>query len=285
MKKIFLFSFFILLILSIPACLTMRKSDNRIIRNFKKEGLKAQVKTFDFEGKKIRYVLSKSFNKNLISILFIHGALGSNSDFEDYLTDKELNQKANLISIDRLGYGYSDFGNPQTSIKKQAQSIQKLMDSLKTNFIVVGWSFGGPIAGQIALNRSKKVEHLIMLTPALSPKHERYFWAGKIAQHKIGKKIVPTPFVMAQEEKMEHVKELEKLEKLWPTLQVPITYLHGSNDNLVPYKGNTNFANENFNDSLLTIITVNGKGHIFPLTNMKLVKQVIMNILKGNKEP
>ena len=133
----------------------MRKSDGRIIRKFKKEGLQAQIKTFDFEGAQLRYVISKTFNKELVTIIFIHGAPGSNSDYEDYLTDKDLNQEANLISIDRLGYGYSDFGNSQTSIMKQAQSIQKLMDNLGTsNFIVVGWSFGGPIAVQVALNRS-----------------------------------------------------------------------------------------------------------------------------------
>jgi pimeloyl-ACP methyl ester carboxylesterase len=279
MKKIYSFSLVITLILAIPACLTMRKSDNRIIRKFKKEGLQAQVKKINFEGKELRYVMSKPFNKDLVTIIFIHGAPGSNSDYEEYLTDKDLNQKANLISVDRLGYGYSDFGNSQTSVDKQAQSIQKLMDKLETSFIVVGWSFGGPIAGQIALNRSNKVKHLIMLAPALSPKHERFFSAGKLAQRKITKWIVPTPFIMAQEEKMEHVKELRRLEKLWPTLQVPITYLHGSDDDLVPYDGNINFAKNTFNDSLLTTKTIAGSGHIFPMTNMEVVKQVIMDVL------
>lgn len=280
MKKTYYFSLVLILILSIPSCVTMRKSDNRIIRKFKKEGLQAQVKTFDFEGKQLRYVLSKTFDKDLITIIFIHGAPGSNSDYEDYLTDKDLNKQANLISVDRLGYGYSDFGNSQTSIMKQAQSIEKLMNSLATsNFIVVGWSFGGPIAGQIALNMSEKVDHLIMLAPALSPNHERFFKAGKLAQHKISRWMVPTPFVMAQEEKMEHVKELKRLEKLWPTLKVPITYLHGSDDDLVPYDGNINFAKNTFNDSLLTTKTIEGSGHIFPMTNMEVVKQIIIDIL------
>ena len=133
----------IVLITTVPACITLRKTDRKILSNFKKEGLQAQVNTFIFEDKTLRYVLSKEFNKELSTVLFIHGAPGSNSDYEDYLTDKDLNQKANLISVDRLGYGYSDFGNAQTSIQKQAQSIQKLMDSLDTpNIILVGWSFG-----------------------------------------------------------------------------------------------------------------------------------------------
>ena len=69
---------------------------------------------------------------------------------------------------------------------KQAQSIQKLMDNLGTsNFIVVGWSFGGPIAGQVALNRSEGVKHLIMLASALSLNHERFFRAVKLAQYNI----------------------------------------------------------------------------------------------------
>jgi len=261
----------------------MRKSDKKIIRSLEKEGFKGQVKTFNFEGKKVRYITSKEINEDQTCILFIHGAPGSSSDFEEYLSDKDLNLKANLISIDRLGYGYSDFGNSQTSILKQAQSIEKLIDNLNTpNFIIVGWSFGGPIAGQIALNKNKKVKHLIMLAPALSPKHERFFKIGKLAQGRLTKWMVPTPFIMAQEEKMEHVKELKRLEKLWPTLQVPITYLHGSDDELVPYQGNINFAKNIFNDSLLTTKTIKGSGHIFPMTQMEVVKQVILEIL--NKE-
>ncbi len=79
---------------------------------------------------------------------------------------------------------------------------------------------------------------------------------------------------------MEHVKELKRLEKLWPTLKVPITYLHGSDDALVPYDGNINFAIDTFNDSLLTTKTINGSGHIFHMTSMEIVKQVIMKILE-----
>ena len=61
----------------------MRKYDGRIIRKFKKEGLQAQIKTFDFEGAQLRYVISKTFNKDLITNIFIHGAPESNSDYED----------------------------------------------------------------------------------------------------------------------------------------------------------------------------------------------------------
>jgi pimeloyl-ACP methyl ester carboxylesterase len=280
MKKKYTLLLAIVLITTVPACITLRKTDRKILSNFKKEGLQAQVNTFIFEDKTLRYVLSKEFNKELSTVLFIHGAPGSNSDYEDYLTDKDLNQKANLISVDRLGYGYSDFGNAQTSIQKQAQSIQKLMDSLDTpNIILVGWSFGGPIAGQIAINRNQTVSHLIMLAPALSPEHERYFTIGKLAQHKLSRWLVPTPFVMAQEEKIEHVKELQKLEKLWPQLKTPTTYLHGSDDDLVPYDGNINFVKNTFEDSLLTVKTIDGSGHLFPMTDMEIVKKVILEKL------
>ncbi len=116
----------------------MRKSDKKILRDFKKNGLNGQVKFFDFENKSIRYVVSKPIDKQKISILFVHGAPGSSTDFEDYLNDKELNKLGNLISIDRIGYGYSDFGNSQTSIQTQAKAIEKLIDIIDTPFILVG---------------------------------------------------------------------------------------------------------------------------------------------------
>lgn len=281
-KYIYIFFTFTFLFVT-PACLNMRKSDKKILRYFKKNGLNGQVKFFDFENKSIRYVVSKPIDKQKISVLFVHGAPGSSTDFEDYLNDKELNKLGNLISIDRIGYGYSDFGNSQTSIQTQAKAIEKLIDIIDTPFILVGWSFGGPIAGFVSLNKSKKIKHLILLAPAISPESERFFQIGKLAQSKWTKWMVPTPFVMAQEEKMMHEEELEKLKNKWQNLIVPTTYLHGSKDKLVPYEGNMNFVKKTFNDSILNAKTIDGYGHIFPVTNSDIVKKEIMNILKKNK--
>lgn len=138
MKKYIYIFFTFTFLFVIPACLNMRKSDKKILRDFKKNGLNGQVKFFDFENKSIRYVVSKPIDKQKISILFVHGAPGSSTDFEDYLNDKELNKLGNLISIDRIGYGYSDFGNSQTSIQTQAKAIEKLIDIIDTPFILVG---------------------------------------------------------------------------------------------------------------------------------------------------
>ena len=279
MKKYIYIFFTFTFLFVIPACLNMRKSDKKILRDFKKNGLNGQVKFFDFENKSIRYVVSKPIDKQKISILFVHGAPGSSTDFEDYLNDKELNKLGNLISIDRIGYGYSDFGNSQTSIQTQAKAIEKLIDIIDTPFILVGWSFGGPIAGFVSLYKSKKIKHLILLAPAISPESERFFQIGKLAQSKWTKWMVPTLFVMAQEEKMMHVEELEKLKNKWQNLIVPTTYLHGSKDKLVPYEGNMNFVKKTFNDSILNAKTIDGYGHIFPVTNSDIVKKEIVNIL------
>lgn len=281
MKKIICTILTTATIFSIPACLTMRKSDQKIIKQLAKNGFEGQVLTYSFENKTMRYVISKPLDKDLTTILFIHGAPGSSTDFEDYLHDYELNQKANLISIDRLGYGYSDFGKPQTSIQKQGESIEVLIDRINTPIILVGWSFGGPIAGQIALNKKDKIKHVIMLAPAISPKDERYFSIGKIAQKKLTKWLVPTPFIIAQEEKMKHEEELNRLQNEWHKLKTPILYLHGSNDKLVPYTGNINFAKKVFDKHYLQTKTIEGYGHIFPITNKKVVKDELLSILSS----
>jgi hypothetical protein len=47
----------------------------------------------------------------------------------------------------------------------------------------------------------------------------------------------------------------------------------------VPYEGNMNFVKKTFNDSILNAKTIDGYGHIFPVTNSDIVKKEIVNIL------
>lgn len=78
--------------------------------------------------------------------------LGSSADFYNYLLDTDLQQQANLISIDHLGYGYSNFGKAETSLKKQADFVNYVTAKYKDNAVIlVGWSFGGPIICKAAI--------------------------------------------------------------------------------------------------------------------------------------
>ena len=112
-------------------------------------------------------------------MVFFHGSPSSLSAWEGYLVDSSLRESANMHAIDRPRYGYSNFGDEMTSIETQAQLMSALINEKKlTNVIVIGASYGGPLAARIGfLNNNVKV--IVMISPAIDPNNEKDIWASR----------------------------------------------------------------------------------------------------------
>ncbi len=258
---------------------TFRTSDSKVIQHFAKKGLQAQVHYEAFEGLRLRHIHSKPYDASLPTLYFVHGAPGSSDNFDAYLTDSLLNTKANLISFDRLGYGYSEFGCAHPDIAQQAGSLipqLKQCSSKELPGILIGWSYGGPIAAKMALEAPEIVAAVVMLAPALDPEAERYFALGKLAEWKLTEWMVPLSFRVAQIEKRFHAAALRPLVGQWKNIQVPVLMLHGSKDKLVPYAPNVAFAQKHFSNTQFTLHRVVGKGHVFPMQETEMVKKVLL---------
>lgn len=279
-KRFYILAFLVIIITLLKYTFTLRKTDDELKKEFSKKHQKIILCKDTVLKHKIHYIKVGKYNKKLPTIIFVHGAPGSLSDFLNYLQDPELQQKANLMAIDRLGYGYSEFGKPETSISIQAKVLNTIIErnTLK-NIILVGWSYGGPIIAKVAME-NQNIKHLVLLAPAISPKNERYFWLGKLAKWKATKWLVPTPLVVAEAEKISHKKELEKLEKNWQKIKIPVTYFHGDKDFLVPYK-NLEYIKTKIDSSLLKTITLKGRNHFIPFTEYKRIKLELLKILNN----
>ena len=59
---------------------------------------------------------------------FVAWYINESRDFKKYLSDSDLQTKANLISYDRVGYGIFDTGNVQESIKFEVEINIKLIE-------------------------------------------------------------------------------------------------------------------------------------------------------------
>jgi len=279
-KKRFWIVLIVLLILSILPFVSMRKSDKQVLQEFSKHGLIPQIGYYNFEGKSLRYIMATVFDTSLPTVVFIHGAPGSSRDFFDFLQDNSLTKEANLIAIDRLGYGYSDYGNAETSIEKQAEIINSFITSLSTDkILLVGWSFGGPIAVKMAIN-NPKICSLLLLAPAIDPQLEKHFLAGYLAKWKATSWLVPTEFIVAEQEKLAHSSELQKLLGDWATIQIPTIHMHGNKDKLVPF-GNLAFSKRMISKTYLTPIIIDKGGHLIPWKNYDLVVKKIEFLLRN----
>tara|TARA_R110002073_G_scaffold279026_1_gene442888 strand:- start:128116 stop:128982 length:867 start_codon:yes stop_codon:yes gene_type:complete len=273
---------YVLLIIFNTACVSFRESDRKVIREFKKTAIKPEIYRENFQGKTIRYISSKPIDNRLPTLLFIHGAPGSAGNYFEYLKDKDLSQKANLIALDRLGYGYSDFGNAETSIEKQAESIYTIAVKHNLNTIIlIGWSYGVPIAAKMAY-KYPEVKHSVLIAGAISPEDEKFFGIAKLARWKLTKWMVPKSLRIADKEKRTHVEELTDMLSDWNKIKTPITYYHGTKDKLVPYE-NMAFITSKVNDSLLKAVTIKGANHFILFKNYDIVKKELLEVLNSLK--
>ena len=256
-----------------------RKGDNKVRRKFRNSGVIPVIQYVNFENKSLRYISNRSIDNNLKTLLFIHGAPGSSSNYFRFLKDPELGKKTNLISVDRLGYGYSDHGNSEPSIETQADSIYAILKKHELNeVILIGWSYGVPIAGKMAFKFSE-IKHSFLIAGAIAPKHERYFLIAKLIDWKLTKWLVQKPFLVANDEKLAHVSELTKMENDWSKITSPITYIHGTKDLVVPFE-NMNFIKRKVSKKLLKTITLDGANHFILKRHYDLVKKELVTILE-----
>ena len=270
------------MIIMSTSCMSFKESDRKVYREFKKAKNIPQIYHANYSSKTIRYIAAKPIDRNLPTLLFIHGAPGSLGNYFKYLKDEDLNKKANLITVDRLGYGYSDYGNAETSIENQAESIYAIAEKHKLdNLVLIGWSYGVPIAAKMAY-KYPKVKHSVLVAGAVSPEDEKFFGIAKLVRWKLTKWMFSKALKVSDKEKMSHVAELTKMLDDWQQIKSPITYYHGTKDKIVPYK-NMEFIKTKVNDSLLNAVTVKGANHFILSKKYGMVKEELLSILNKFK--
>ena len=116
-KWVLSFAFFISLLFIMDSCFQFRMSKKEIGRYFEKKVWKGTLQSYIIHQQKINYLTVGDDHSPLV--VFVHGSPGSLSAFIDFMADTPLLEKAQLISVDRPGFGESSFGYAQKSVKKQ----------------------------------------------------------------------------------------------------------------------------------------------------------------------
>ena len=132
--------------------------------------------------------------------------------------DKEILDRFRIYAVDRPGYGYSGFGDPEPSIQKQSEMVRDLIDSLhhaKHPVIMVGSSYGAAIACRLAMDHPDLVDGLVLTGPAIGPRLEKYFWFTYLIESPFIRWFIPRMFRSANTEKVHHREELEKMLPFW----------------------------------------------------------------------
>lgn len=259
--------------------LEFRKSDAQINASLNKGRQPFSIGYFKNHSSIIRFL--KVGADSLPKIILIHGSPSSLSSWQPIYTDSAFTNRYQIIAIDRPGYGYSNFGSVITNLQHQVNTIQPLIDSLtaRTKAILVGTSYGGPVAAQLAMNLPNRFEQLILLSAAVKPGSEKTYWISYPMVMPFISLLFSPGLVMPSEEKLTHREQLEQLRN-WNKINTDVVIIHGNKDDLIYYDNATYAKAQLQNAHSVKLITMSGKGHAIIFSRPDFLKKIFHQFLK-----
>ncbi|MEO3389140.1 alpha/beta hydrolase [Mesorhizobium sp. CAU 1741] len=124
----------------------------------------------DIAGARLHYVhVAADTDADLPPIVFIHGASGNLLD-QMGPARPLLEGRAEMLFMDRPGYGWSERGSGNEDPDGQADAIAALMDNRGiASAVIVGHSFGAAVAAALTLRHPDKVQGVVFLSGATHP--------------------------------------------------------------------------------------------------------------------
>ena len=262
-------------------CLVLNKynqSDRDLSYHYKSHVVKPSYKSVPFLQRKIHYaVIAK--NDSLPLLVFVHGAPGAWYGYMNLMDDTLLQKKFKMISVDRLGYGKSGYGNAELSTQQQALSIKSIIEKENTNnkkVILFGRSYGAPITAWLAINYPENIDKLFMISPVIDPAKEKFYWFSKAGKWKAVQWLLPEMLNVATAEKYAHQNEMKLMFPIWKDLCIPTTVITGEIDHIAD-TANFTFAKKYLTNCDTTLIKLKNVGHLVTYDRPELIRNLLLN--------
>jgi pimeloyl-ACP methyl ester carboxylesterase len=258
-------------------CMSFRITDEEAKKQFSNKGLALTIKTVQAGGRNIHYASSGDENKP--TLVFIHGTPGSWNAFIQYMQDKTLMQQFRIISVDRPGFGYSDFGKVM-NLAAQANILNEWMKKISNGkpVYLVGHSLGGPLVAKMAADEPGSYKGLVIISGSIDPDAEKpEKWRVLLFKTPLNY-FLPGAFRPSNKELWFLKSDLQELKKDFSKITIPVYFIHGDKDTWVP-PGNVAFGKKMLNNASQVGELMLPKGnHFIPWTHYKEIRGVLLQL-------
>jgi pimeloyl-ACP methyl ester carboxylesterase len=279
MKKTFLLSgiFGISWLLFAQSFMTFRKSDAEEKEEFAQSKVKLHTATLTKKGRPIHYALTGQ--DSLPTLIFIHGSPGNWNAFSEYMKDPLLLKKFRMVSVDRPGFGYSDFGQAQ-HLDIQSTWISPLFTHLANGkpMFLAGHSLGGPLVIKLGADNPGVFSAFVVISGSIDPKEENpEKWRPWLFNTSLNY-LVPGALRPANEELWYLKKDLVLLEKDFSKITCPVYFIHGAMDTWVPPENVAYGKNLLIHAPAVEITMIPGANHFIPWTKFTEIRSVLLKL-------
>ncbi|MEQ8242995.1 alpha/beta hydrolase [Fulvivirga sp.] len=265
------------------SCFSFRMTPKEVDNYFKFSELKPTIESYKVNKRKVNFASVGS--DSLPTVIFLHGAPGSWSAFIGFLANHNLNTRSKVVSVDRPGYGYSNFGNSEPSLQKQSELLKPLLEKYSdTPNILVGHSLGGPMVAKLAMLYPELVDGLILVAPSIDPELEPDETWFRLPLHTpFLRWVLPVSLRVTNDEIYFLKDELELMLPDWSKINIPVIVIQGMEDELVP-PGNADFAKQQLTNAKVKVVLIEDMNHFVPWSNPELIEDAIKEQLEDINE-
>ena len=234
LKRFFLWSSLVgivLLVLFLWGSNLMEKRDDfsSLATVFEQNNLSIEEHHYRVEGGELYAV--QIGDKSLPTLLLIHGSPGDWTAWKELILSTNLTDRYQLIIPDRPGYQYSTVKGG--SLSTQSASMAILMQKHCTPCSIVGHSFGGALALQLAVDYPEKVTAVVSLSGTIAAPFQTPQWYNYWGSNQWIQQLLSNSFLVSNREMMSLSKDLLAIESKLKELDQPILLLQGGKDVLV----------------------------------------------------
>jgi pimeloyl-ACP methyl ester carboxylesterase len=210
-------------------------------------------------------------------VLFIHGTPGEATDWMPFLQNVPAGQ--HRLAIDRPGFGESGPGRPVVALSEQARAIAALLKDGQGPAILVGSSYGGPVALRIAADYPEAVSGVLLVGAAADPDREETHPLQRLAATRAVDALLPRPLSHSNAELLALRRELEALGTGIGQIRASVTILQGVHDTLVPAENAAYIAERLTGARSKRVVFVERAGHFLHILSSSLVEEALGQIL------
>lgn len=270
-------------VFALSSCVEFVPSERSLAKSFAGRE-RPLLATIESGGRTLRYAAIG--DPALPHVLLVHGSPGSWTDFVALLRDPDLVARLRLLAPDRPGFGGSSEGGVVASVARQAELLRPLfdLDPERRPLILLGHSYGGPIAARLAMEHPERVSGLILVAASIDPALEEVAWFQRLARTRAVRALLPAPLARSDDEMRPLAADLEAMLPRWREVALPVTVIQGEKDRLVP-AANADFAARMLTSAQLTMSRVGDAGHLIPWQRPGLIKQALLAHLAQDYRP
>jgi pimeloyl-ACP methyl ester carboxylesterase len=207
-------------------------------------------------------------------VVFVHGTPGDAEAWADYLMT--VPRGYHYIAIDRPGFGQSGPDDAVVSLAEQAAAVAAIIRANSAKpAVLVGHSLGGPIIAQLAADHPDLAAALVIVAGSLDPAQENVPLIQYIGDTWPVSAILPRMIRNANREIIALEPQLAALEPRLAAIKVPVTIVHGTKDDLVPFANVDFMKKDMIGTTAMDVTVLDGQNHFLPWNSKDKVETAI----------